>query len=205
MCPADYPANYPDDIDQESGFRLPFPNREELEEEAGALYDRFCDPNGGSYVGLRGPGGIRLHSPELALRTQHINNYLRKDAGIPIANRELSILVTAREFDSQFEWCAHEDEALKAGISPEVIDIVRFRKPVDDLPELQAVIILLGREMFGDHKVKSKTFARALALFGQRHLLDFVSVMANYANTAAILCCFDMQLPPGKEPGLPSL
>ena len=201
MCP----AQYPDDIDPESGFRLPFPNRDELDDDAKALYDRFADPNSGSYVGLRGPGGIRLHSPQLALRTQQINNYLRQDAGIPRANRELSILVTAREFDSHFEWCAHEDVALKEGISPEVIDIVRYRKPVDGLPELQAVIIQLGREMFGDHKVTSETFARATALFGQRHLLDFVSVMANYANTATILCCYDMQLPPGKEPGLPPL
>lgn len=196
---------YPEDIDPESGFRLPFPDRDALDDEARALYDRFCDPDGGSYVGLRGPGGIRLHSPQLALRTQAINNYLRRDAGIPIENRELSILVTARELDSQFEWCAHEDEALKAGIGPEVIDIVRYRKPVDGLPELQQVIILLGREMFGDHKVTPETFARALALFGKRQLVDFVSVMANYANTAAILCCFDMQLPPGKEPGLPPL
>ena len=196
---------YPDDIDPESGFRLPFPDPNKLDDKARALYDRFCDPNGDSYVGLRGPGGIRLHSPELALRTQDINTYLRRHADIPVENRELSILVTAREFDSQFEWCAHEDEALKAGISPEVIDIVRFRRPVDGLPELQQVIILLGREMFGDHKVKSETFVRATALFGQRHLLDFVSVMANYANTAAILCCYDMQLPPGKEPGLPPL
>lgn len=201
MCPADYPP----DVDPDSGFRLPFPDRDALDDEAKALYDRFCDPDGGSYVGLRGPGGIRLHSPQLALRTQDINTYLRRHAGIPIANRELGILVTAREFDSQFEWCAHEDEALKAGISPEVIDIVRYRKPVDGLSELQAVIILLGREMFGDHKVKPETFARATALFGQQQLLDFVSVMANYANTAAILCCYDMQLPPGKEPGLPPL
>lgn len=196
---------YPDDVDPESGFRLPFPDRDELDDEAKALYDRFADPDGGSYVGLRGPGGIRLHSPQLALRTQQINNYLRRDAGIPIENRELSILATARELNSQFEWCAHEGEALKAGISPEVIDIVRYRKPVDGLPELQQVIILLGREMFGDHKVTSETFARAMALFGKRQMLDFVSVMANYANTAAILCCYDMQLPPGKEPGLPPL
>ncbi|MBT5048579.1 MAG: carboxymuconolactone decarboxylase family protein [Rhodospirillaceae bacterium] len=195
----------PSDIDPVSGFRLPFPDREALDDDAKALYDRFCDPDGGSYVGLRGPGGIRLHSPQLALRTQNINTYLRRDAGIPLANRELSILVTAREFDSQFEWCAHEDEALKAGISPEVIEIVRHRKPIDDLPEEQYLIIQLGREMFGDHKVTSETFARALALWGERHLLDFVSVMANYANTAAILCVFDMQLPEGKEPGLPAL
>ena len=195
----------PSDIDPVSGFRLPFPDREQMDDDAKALYDRFCDPDGGSYVGLRGPGGIRLHSPQLALTTQAINNYLRRDAGIPRANRELSILVTARELDSQFEWCAHEEEALKEGISPEVIEIVRHRRPIEDLPEDQYVIIQLGREMFGDHKVASETFARALALFGDRHLVDFVSVMANYANTAALLCVFDMQLPEGKEPGLPVL
>lgn len=199
------PTNYPEDIDPKSGFRLPFPNPATMDEEARALYDRFCDPDGGSYVGLRGPGGIRLHSPQLALRMQQLNNYLRWNADIEKVDRELSILVTAREFDSQFEWCAHEEVAIKEGISPEVIDIIRHRKSIDHLPDKQAVIIGLGREMFGDHKVKPATFARALKIFGARLLIDIVSVMANYASTAALLCCFDMQLPSGREPGLPRL
>lgn len=195
--------NLPDDVYAESGFRLPLPRREDLDEAAGAVYDRFADPDSGTYVGLQGPGGIRLHSPKLATTMQAINRYLRYEAGISVRVRELSILVTARELDSQFEWTVHEPEALKAGISPDIVDIVRFRRDTDGLDEADAIVIRLGRQMFGDRRVDSETFAAATRLFGSRRLVDLVSVMGNYAATAALLATFDVQLHAGKEPLLP--
>jgi 4-carboxymuconolactone decarboxylase len=193
----------PPDVYPESGFRLPPPDRATMDAAAQRLYDYFADPNSGSYAGLWGPGGIRLHSPKLALTMQAHNDYLRREAGIDRQVRELCILATARELDSQFEWTAHEPEALKEGISPATIDIVRHRRPVDGLSETEQVVILLGREIFGARKVTKQTFARALALFGARKLVDLVAVMGNYANTAALLTAFDMQLRPGRQPLLP--
>jgi 4-carboxymuconolactone decarboxylase len=193
------------DIYPDMGARLPLPKREDLPDEAKALYDYFADPGSGSYVGLRGPGGLRLHSPAVALAMQPLNRYLRRDSGIPRPVRELSILVVARELDSQFEWTAHEPEALEEGVPPEVIEIVKYRRPADHLPEREAVIIRLGREIFGAHRVTPETYASALALFGRRMLVDLVSVMGNYAATAALLCAFDMQVHEGKEPLLPAL
>ena len=108
---------YPDDIDPESGCRLPLPRREKLNAEAQAVYDRLADPAGGTLRGLRGPGGIQLHSPELSRHSRPLNNYLRYQAGLSGRVRELAILATARELDSQFEWAAHEDAALREGIS----------------------------------------------------------------------------------------
>jgi 4-carboxymuconolactone decarboxylase len=40
-------------------------------------------------------------------------------------------------------------------------------------------------------------------MFGSRMLVDLVSVMGNYASTAALLCAFDVQLHPGWEALLP--
>jgi hypothetical protein len=42
--------------------------------------------------------------------------------------REMAILTTARELDSQFEWAAHESEALGEGISREIIEVIKHRK-----------------------------------------------------------------------------
>ena len=42
--------------------------------------------------------------------------------------RELAILTTAREMDSQFEWVAHEPEALKEGVEQSVIDVVDLQE-----------------------------------------------------------------------------
>jgi 4-carboxymuconolactone decarboxylase len=59
---------------------------------------------------------------------------------------------------------------------------------------------VLGRETFAARCVSSATFARALALFGRRKLVDLVALMGNYAATAAMLTAFDMQLDPGVPP-----
>jgi len=193
----------PDDVDPQSGFRLPLPDRDGLDEEARAVYDRFNDPNSDTYVGLRGPGGIRLHSPENSKTIQAVNRYIRYGAGIDPRDRELSILVVARELDSQFEWTAHESEALKRGVSQETVDVIKYRKATDGVPEADALIIHLGRQIFGDHRLTSETYALALERFGAAGLVDFVSLMGNYAQTAALLAAFDMQIHPDWEPLLP--
>lgn len=191
------------DIDPRSGCRLPPPQRADLDEEGRRLYDRLADPGGGTLRGLRGPGGIQLHSPALARLARPLNRYLREEAGLGERVRELAILVTARECDSQFEWAAHEAEALAAGISRDILDIVRHREGANGLGEADAIVIALGREIFGARRVAPHTFARALRHFGRRKLVDLVALMGNYAATAALLTAFDMQLDPGREPPLP--
>ena len=194
---------YPPDIDPQSQCRLPLPRRDELEAGGQLVYDSLADPQGGSLRGLRGPGGIHLHSPELARHTRALNRYLRQEAGLGGRLRELAILVTARELDSQFEWAAHEEEARREGLSPEIIETIRHRRDSGGLEESDAVVIELGREMFTARKVSSVTFARALKQFGRKKLVDVVALMANYAATAALLTAFDMQLDPGQPPPLP--
>ena len=197
---------YPEDVDPQSGCRLPLPRRQDLSSPAAvAIYDSLADPNGGSIRGLRGPGGIHLHSPELACQARALNRYLRNEAALGGRVRELAILTTARELDSQFEWAAHEPEALREGVSPEIIDRIKYRKDTADLDAADAIVIELGREIFGSRKVSSTTFARALAQFGRRKLVDLVALMGNYAATAALLTAFDMQLDPDQPPLLPVL
>ena len=93
-------AMYPRDIDPDSGCRLPLPERRELDEAGQRAYDSLADPKGPSLRGLRGPGGILLHSPALARHTRPLNHYLRHEAGLDGRVRELAILTTARELDS---------------------------------------------------------------------------------------------------------
>ena len=194
---------YPDDIDPDAGCRLPLPRREELSPDAQQAYDRIAAPGSGNLRGLRGPGGIQLHSPELSRHARPLNRYLRFEAGLGGRLRELAILVTARELDSQFEWAAHEAEAKREGIAPELIDVIRCRRDPAGIDEADRVVIALGREIFGARKVSPETYATALAQFGRRKLVDLVALMGNYAATAALLTAFDMQLDPGTEPGLP--
>src|SRR5262249_42481469 len=192
----------PSDIDPQSGFRLPLPKREDLDEVGKRHYDRVAAP-GASIAGLQGPSGIGLYSPKAAEHARALNRYLRYEAGFSPRVREVAILTTAREMDSQFEWAAHEPEALKEGVDPRVIDVIKHRKPTAGLDETDATIIELGRQTFRDHKVTPEIFAKAKALFGPNKLIELVMLMGNYAGTAALLTAVDMQLHPGQKPLLP--
>jgi 4-carboxymuconolactone decarboxylase len=193
----------PPDIDPISRCRLPLPKREELDEAGKKVYDHHVTPGGQSLAGLNGPGGIRLHSPTLSVLQSPPSKYLRWEAGLSGQIRELIIIVTAREMGSEFEWFQHEGEAIKEGVSRAIVDAVKYRKPLDGIPETEATIIAFGRELIGQHKVSSETFARALKLFGKRTLVDIVSLMGNYTSTALLLAAFDAHLPEGQEPSLP--
>src|ERR1700751_2452774 len=124
---------YPEDVDQESGCRLPLPRREQLDDAGQRIYDSLADPKGGTLRGLRGPGGILLHSPDLSRHARPLNRYLRREAGLGGRVRELAILTPARELDSQLEWAAQEPEALSEGVAREIVEIIKHRRDTKGL------------------------------------------------------------------------
>jgi 4-carboxymuconolactone decarboxylase len=77
----------PADIDPESGFRLPVPRREDLDETGKKLYDRATTP-GATMAGLQGPAGVHLYSTRTAQHLTALNRYLRYEAGISPRVRE---------------------------------------------------------------------------------------------------------------------
>ncbi len=186
----------PADIDPQSGFRLPLPRREDLDETGQRAFDRASTP-GKTIVGLRGPSGLHLYSPKTVEAHNVMNQYLRYQC-FDAKTREIAILTVAREMDSRFEWAAHEPEALKEGVAAEIIDIIKHRKSTQDLDERTAAIIEFGRQIFRDHKVTSAAFACIKGFFPPNKLVELVLLMGNYAATAALLCAFDMQVPDGK-------
>ena len=137
------------------------------------------------------------------MATQVVNNYIRYEAGIDPRLRELVILVTARAVDSQFEWTAHEPEAQKQKIPQSTIDVIKYRKALDDVPAEDAEVIQFVRETLEDRYVTPATYAVMRDRFGERMLVDLVGLIGNYVATAALLCAFDMHTHPGVKPLLP--
>ena len=115
----------------------------------------------------------------------------------------VAVLVTARAHDEQYDWTTNELAARREGLEPAVIDIIRHVKPPTGLGEKEAAIIQFGRELFGRHYVSAETYARALKIFGERDLVDFVNLMALHADEDTLLTAFDQRLPAGQEPLLP--
>ena len=150
-----------------------------------------------------GPGPIRQYSPPVAESMTVVNDYLRRKSGLDPRLVELAILVTAREMDCVYVWTAHEPAAQRAGLQQEIIDIVKYRRPVTKLAEKDAVIVQLGRDAIGKHKVSSDTFARAVQQFGNQGLVNIVALMGDYAATTMLLNVADQHVRPKDKPLLP--
>jgi 4-carboxymuconolactone decarboxylase len=193
----------PKDVYPDSLCRLPLVKREDLDEQGKKTYDYYGGPQTITLAGLQGSGGINLHSPKFAEIKRQLMSYLRYDTDLPHRLVELATLVAAREMDSQYEWTAHEPEALKAGLQPQIIDIVKYRKGVAGLGEKEALIITFGRQLLETRKVSSQTFAHAVKVFGNQDVVNLGGLFSEYASTAYMADAVDMQLRPDQKPLLP--
>src|SRR4029079_19539110 len=70
-------TNMPSDIDPKSGFRLPLPNRDDLDEAGKKAYDRGTTP-GATIAGLQGPAGVQLFSPKTAAQDPDLPSSARR-------------------------------------------------------------------------------------------------------------------------------
>ena len=174
----------PKDLYPETGNRFPAIKRD-------AVPDSF------------GPGPIRLYSPPVAQSMTAVNDYLRRKAGLEPRLVELAILVTAREMDCAYVWTAHEPAAQKAGLQQSIIDTVKYRRPLTSLGDKEAVIVQLGRDSIGKHKVGADTFASAVKLFGNEGVVNIVSLIGDYAATTILLNVADQHVRPKDKSLLP--
>src|SRR5919205_3829913 len=101
--------------------RVSVPERSGLGPEDQAVWDRIAAVRSG----VRGPYGVLMHVPQLADRVRAVEDFFRFDAELPGADRELVILVAAREMDARYAWARHEHRGHEEGTRPEAIDTVR--------------------------------------------------------------------------------
>jgi len=194
-------SSRPADIDPESLSRLPVLKRDSLDANGKRIYDYIAGPNGSAPK--TGPGGVTLHSPAPAEAIQMLNQALRKTViGQPYF--EICALIGAWEFDQQYEWSGHEPGALRAGVSQNVIDAIKYNRGVEGLGEKEATLILMGRQLFrGNHQLSSPVWAKSVQLFGEQGALEATMIMGDYAMAAIFLNAVNQQLPPDRKALLP--
>ncbi len=191
----------PADIDPESYSRLPLILKDSLDPEGQRIFEVIngSDTN----VPRLGPPANSIYSIEAAEPYDVMNQILRRT----IVGRqffEISTLVPAREFNQQYEWSAHEVGAQRAGVSQEVIDVIKYNRPVTGLPEKEAAVIEYGRALLrGNRQISSEMWANMVELFGRQGTIEITMIMGDYTMTAMLLNAVNQQMPPDREALLP--
>jgi 4-carboxymuconolactone decarboxylase len=196
-------ASLPSDVDAKSLARLPYVTRQDVGEAGQKLADIFAR-NGKPADPITGPLAFASYNVPVANALLDLHDGAVGKGSLNPHVRELAILVACRETNYNLEWNGHEPAAVKAGVDAKVIDVVRTGGALTGLDDADAAVIRFGRELIGDRKMSSATFAKAVQLYGQKGAMDLVAVMSTYAVSGFYAIAVD-EHPPAGNPALPTL
>jgi len=182
--------------------RIPTLTRDQVPERFQEAFDHETAGSGG--VVESGPGSVMINSPEMRLRANHLVGYFREVTDLPLKLQELAMILTARHMDCQYIWHAHSARARQQGVSNELVDALRDRKPLPAMPADEAALVAYATELFNTHRVSAPTFKAALEQFGTRWLTELATMMGYYTLLSYNANSFEIDLPEGgAEPELP--
>jgi len=156
-------------------------------------------------IELRGPWHPLLRSPEVLDRARTMGDYLRYDSALEPELSEFLILLTAREWTQQYEWHAHQQIALEAGIPLATITAIAEGRQPEAMTAEQAALYALFTELHRSRGASDTTYANALAAVGERGIIDAVSIIGYYTLLAMVMNTVRTPLPAGSEAGLAPL
>ena len=179
--------------------RLEVPTSSDMTEEQRGIYEE-------TKAGLRGyvpqPLKVWLKSPELARRAQKLGEFVRYQTSLPRRISELAILVTARHWTAHYEWFAHKADALKAGLSPTVIDaIAHCERPRFEKRDEKAVYDFCV-SLHHTQAVPEDLYRAVVEAVGEQATVELVGLLGYYTLISMTLKAFDIGLPAGVSPEL---
>lgn len=149
---------------------------------------------------LTGPWNVLLRSPELMDRVRGLSDYVRFNGALPPRLSEFVILLTARQWSQAYEWNAHYPLAVKGGLNPEVAKAIADGRRPQGMADDEEALYEFCNELLRNHSVSDATYARAIAKFGERGILDTIGLMGHYSLIAMVLNTSRTPVPPGGPP-----
>lgn len=154
---------------------------------------------------LGGPFNVWLRSPGIGDLVQKLGEEIRFRSSLAGKLNELAILVTARHWTSQYEWVAHHKLALEGGLNPAIAeDIAQGRRPAG-MDADETIVYEFSRELHQTQGVSDATYSAALARFGERGVVDLISVNGYYGLVSMCLNVDRTPVPDGAPLPLPPL
>ncbi len=194
--------------------RLPWPTRDELDEDASAVYDAIVASRGGSGAGgsgpvgadgrLLGPFNAMLFNPVVGDALQALGAAIRYRSSLADRVRELAILTVAAHRHSAFEWHAHEPLAIAAGLDRAKLEHVRDADG-NGLEGADALVHRCVRTLLTDRDLGDDDVTGLQELLGVTGVVELVTLVGYYDLLALSMRTFRVELPEtaGTDRGVP--
>src|SRR3984893_13179075 len=155
---------------------------------------RNADPNG--------PFGVLLRVPDLMTLGFKWREHVQFRSVLDQKLTEFGILIAARQWTQQYEWNAHYQAALKAGLKPDIVTAVAEGRRPAHMTDDEEGRYYFGIELHRSFGVSDATYARALAKFGESGIVEAASIEGYYTLLAMVMNVARTPLPAGAKPPL---
>ena len=145
------------------------------------------------------PFRLLLQSPELADRVQNLGAFTRYGSSLPPRLSELAIIITARFWNSPYEWHHHVRDGLAGGVPAKEIEAISRRERPDFDDEKADALYDFVTELHTNRSVSDATFDRAKATFGIAGVIDLIGILGHYTLMAMVLNTFEVAKPDGTK------
>jgi 4-carboxymuconolactone decarboxylase len=138
-----------------------------------------------------------LHSPDLAEPVQEVGSYFRLQPGFPRAVVEMIILVTARHWNCEYEWVAHESVARTEGLDAAIIEAIRADTRPSFGDAKYASVYDFTTSMLKTHNASDAVVAALKDSYGPRGIVDASILIGHYIHGAILVHAAGLERPSG--------
>jgi 4-carboxymuconolactone decarboxylase len=177
-------------------IRLPAIEEGKLTAEQRALMSAIASGPRGVFK-MSGPFFCYLHSPAFGELAQKLGAHLRFGTSIPPRLSEFAILTTAHHHKAQYEWAAHEPQALKAGVKPKTVEDLRTGREPKSAPKDERTLHAFIKEVYRTGRASDRAYKAAHGVLGDAGMVELVGLMGYYGLVAMTLNVFRMPVPEG--------
>lgn len=137
---------------------------------------------------------LMANHPELLRAWWPFRMYTVKGGNLDQRDCELIILRVAVLTETWYEWAAHVDRGLVAGLSRVEIDRVAVGPTARDWDERDRLILAAVDELFHDRCITADTLGKLGEYLTERRILDIVSLHGVYMSLACMLKTWDVNI-----------
>lgn len=192
------------------GGRLPMLKRGKLQTKQRELYDKiiasvvpWADAAGfmikDEQDHLIGPFNATLYSPEMGGSFLALQKMEEEHTSLSDRTRQVVILTVGSVWKAPYEIYAHSAAAATVGLSDRQIEALGAGQMADGLSEEELVAQRFTCQLVSEHIVDDDTYAAAHEAFGDRGLVEMLTLIGCYLSVCALLNAFAIPVPDARS------
>ncbi len=186
-------------------MRLTPLDRDNLAEDQQTVLDEIEQGPRGSWrknFGTTGPFGAWVSAPSVGSAIQKTGEAIRFGTSLAPNVQEVAICTVGVFYQSKFEFAAHRELAIKAGVNPANLDLLKNEK-IPGFEGNERLAWQIATQMLTEHGIDDETYKAAVDRLSQTGVIELIATIGYYCLISLTLNSLEIPLEADMEDPFP--